>query len=217
MVRISHIGFLLALATGAVACERAAPGPRVPPKFSRAMPVPPILEPTVENGVKIYTLNVDNGSAPFLEGKPTPTMTYNGVVPGPTLRLRQNDRVIVRISNHLVDRQTTNVHWHGMRIAATADGPHNDIAPGGHFESVFTVVQPAASLWYHPHWGNSGLQTVSGTGRFSLCGRRALRGPSDSPRLRRRRFPTADTGQELLSGRTAGLPRAPGDGRDVRR
>src|SRR6187549_873973 len=46
--------------------------------------------------------------------------TYDGGVPGPLIRARVGDRVIVRFTNHLP--QATTVHWHGLRIPIQMDG-----------------------------------------------------------------------------------------------
>lgn len=47
----------------------------------------------------------------------------------------------------------TTVHWHGMRLPAVMDGgPHQLVDSGGaSWSPHWTVDQPAATLWYHPH------------------------------------------------------------------
>ncbi|MPZ94157.1 MAG: multicopper oxidase domain-containing protein, partial [Propionibacteriales bacterium] len=48
--------------------------------------------------------------------------------------------------------EETSVHWHGMHLPAEADGgPHQPIAPGETWQPQWTIDQPAATLWYHPH------------------------------------------------------------------
>jgi FtsP/CotA-like multicopper oxidase with cupredoxin domain len=48
--------------------------------------------------------------------------------------------------------ETTTIHWHGMHLPAVADGgPHQLIAPGETWSPEWTIDQPAATLWYHPH------------------------------------------------------------------
>jgi bilirubin oxidase len=47
---------------------------------------------------------------------------------------------------------TTTVHWHGIHVAAVNDGgPHNPIMPGASWNPQFTVMDHAATYWYHPH------------------------------------------------------------------
>ncbi|ABG98177.1 probable multicopper oxidase [Rhodococcus jostii RHA1] len=39
-----------------------------------------------------------------------------------------------------------------MHVPARCDGgPHQSIEPGARWEPSWTVNQPAATLWYHPH------------------------------------------------------------------
>lgn len=77
---------------------------------------------------------------------------YNGQVPGPTLRARIGDAVVVDITNALPE--ATTVHWHGVRVPIAMDGagwPMETIPPGGTFQARFTVDRPG-TFWYHPHF-----------------------------------------------------------------
>jgi blue copper oxidase len=57
---------------------------------------------------------------------------------------------VVNVHNAL--GESTTVHWHGMHLPAAMDGgPHRPIPAGGSFQAAWTVDQPAATLWYHPH------------------------------------------------------------------
>ncbi|MGF1662759.1 MAG: multicopper oxidase family protein [Kineosporiaceae bacterium] len=48
--------------------------------------------------------------------------------------------------------EPTTLHWHGQLLPAGADGgPHQTVAPGGTWSPSWTVDQPAATTWYHPH------------------------------------------------------------------
>jgi len=82
----------------------------------------------------------------------TPVWSYNGSVPGPTLRVRQGDRVRVVAENGLGEETT--IHWHGIRLPNGMDGvPHltqEPIAPGDSFLYEFDVPD-AGTYWYHPH------------------------------------------------------------------
>jgi|SRR5579862_3675108 len=130
-------------------------------RFASRMPIPPVLEPSSrEGGVTTYDLAVQKGTTAFFPGISTETYGYNAGLLGPTIRLRRGERVSIRIANGLT--RQTNIHWHGMRIPADADGPHHDIDPGQTFTSTFSVMQPAATLWYHPHSSDSGFQVFWG-------------------------------------------------------
>lgn len=78
--------------------------------------------------------------------------TYDGSVPGPTLRLRQGEPVRIIVENGL-DQDTT-VHWHGIRLPNAMDGvpglTQPPIRPGESFVYEFTPPD-AGTFWYHPH------------------------------------------------------------------
>jgi FtsP/CotA-like multicopper oxidase with cupredoxin domain len=58
--------------------------------------------------------------------------------------------VAVQVTNDLLE--PTTIHWHGMHLPAAADGgPHQLIERGAAWAPSWTIDQPAATLWYHPH------------------------------------------------------------------
>ena len=77
---------------------------------------------------------------------------YGGTTPGPTLRVRQGDRLQVRFENGL--EQPSTVHWHGIRLDNAMDGvaglTQEAVPPGDHFDYAFTAPD-AGTYWYHPH------------------------------------------------------------------
>ena len=84
-------------------------------------------------------------------GVTTEVFAYNGRVPGPTLDVREGDRVIVHFTNNLPE--PTTVHWHGIHLPFESDGsPFHPLAPGEKHDYVFTVrFGTAGTYWYHPH------------------------------------------------------------------
>ncbi|MGE0333878.1 MAG: multicopper oxidase family protein [Gammaproteobacteria bacterium] len=82
----------------------------------------------------------------------TAVWAYDGLVPGPEIRVRQGDQLRVIVENRL-DEETT-VHWHGLRVPNPMDGvpylTQKPIAPGETFLYEFTVPD-AGTFWYHPH------------------------------------------------------------------
>jgi FtsP/CotA-like multicopper oxidase with cupredoxin domain len=106
-------------------------------------PDPRIVEVTLD--ARIATVE----TAP---GHRVDAWTYNGTLPGPLIRVRVGDRLIVRFTNRLP--QPTTVHWHGVRIPIQMDGvpgiSQPEVKTGETFVYDFTV--PDAGLyWYHPH------------------------------------------------------------------
>ena len=89
---------------------------------------------------------------------------YNGQVPGPTLRARVGDRVIVELENAL-DEPTT-VHWHGLSVPMSEDGMGLDgmdggeggdgLVPAGGTRTYSFVVTTPLTGWYHPHFDSAG-------------------------------------------------------------
>jgi FtsP/CotA-like multicopper oxidase with cupredoxin domain len=78
-------------------------------------------------------------------------LTYNGSVPGTTLKVPQGATITVHAANH-GDLEAT-VHWHGLRLENRYDGTHDTQAPipvGETFTYQVHVPDPGA-YWYHPH------------------------------------------------------------------
>jgi bilirubin oxidase len=98
----------------------------------------------------MVSLQIQNGQTTFFPGFTTQTMGFNGNILGPTILLRRNRPVDLRVLNTLSD--TTTVHWHGLHVAPQHDGgPHTYILPGALWNPAFTVHDWAGTYWYHPH------------------------------------------------------------------
>jgi CopA family copper-resistance protein len=86
--------------------------------------------------------------------------TVNGLLPGPTLRWKEGERVTIRVTNTL--KEDSSIHWHGIILPSSMDGsPGFDseaIKPGATFEYQFDVQQ-SGTYWYHSH---SGMQEQTG-------------------------------------------------------
>ncbi|MGH8523920.1 MAG: copper resistance system multicopper oxidase, partial [Gammaproteobacteria bacterium] len=78
--------------------------------------------------------------------------TINGSVPGPALRWREGEEVLIRVTNRL--DEPTSIHWHGIILPASMDGvpgiSFDAIAPGATFSYRFTLKQ-SGTYWYHSH------------------------------------------------------------------
>jgi blue copper oxidase len=121
-------------------------------RFENELKIPPLLEPRTDHGGrKVFDLELQAGFSELLPGKRTHTWGANGSYLAPTLRARRGENVLVNVENRL-PRETTTIHWHGMHLPAAADGgPHQLIEPGATWSPAWTIDQPAATLWYHPH------------------------------------------------------------------
>lgn len=128
--------------------------------FKNSLRIPPILEPTTDaDGKKHFTLTMQSGTTEFFQGKQTPTWGINGSYLGPTIRVSRGDQVSFDVVNHLNEDST--LHWHGMRLPAMMDGgPHQMIEAGATWQPFWTIEQPAATTWYHPHLHGKTAQHV---------------------------------------------------------
>lgn len=98
----------------------------------------------------------------IIPGTTTPVWAYNGSLPGPLIRARVGDRLIVHFTNNLPE--ATTIHWHGVRVPNNMDGApgltQNPVEPGETFTYDF-VLEDAGTFWYHPHL-NSAAQVQRG-------------------------------------------------------
>ena len=82
----------------------------------------------------------------------TKVWSYDGTVPGTTLRAKQGGRLTRRLVNELP--VPTSVHWHGIRIDNAMDGvaglTQDPVPAGGSFDYDF-VLPDAGTYWYHAH------------------------------------------------------------------
>lgn len=104
-----------------------------------------------QNNIVEYNLTAGEFNWEIKPGKFISAWGFNNQVPGPVLRAKKGDTLVVRIHNNLPE--STMVHWHGIRLPATMDGTgevQQPILPGESFEYRFTVPD-AGTFWYHSH------------------------------------------------------------------
>lgn len=78
-----------------------------------------------------------------------PAWTYNGRVPGPTLRVTEGDRIRIRFMNHGSHPHT--IHFHGIHSARMDGVPGaGEVLPGGEFTYEFDAFPYGCHL-YHCH------------------------------------------------------------------
>ena len=97
------------------------------------------------------TLTAAPSSAQLLPGTSTPMWLYNNTAPGPLIEFAENQRVAIRLDNHLP--QETTIHWHGLPVPSDQDGNPMDPVPAG-TSRVYEYHLPegtAGTYWYHPH------------------------------------------------------------------
>nr|POE92145.1 laccase-11 [Quercus suber] len=84
-----------------------------------------------------------------------PIVTVNGMFPGPTIYVREGDRVLVNVTNSA--QYNMSIHWHGLKQYRNgwADGPayitQCPIKTGNSYVYDFNVTGQRGTLWWHAH------------------------------------------------------------------
>lgn len=129
------------------------------------------LEYELDGDVKVFRLEAKLADWEVSPGVTKKAWTYNGMVPGPEIRVNLGDTVRIHVTNSL-DEPTT-VHWHGLMVPNAQDGvpyiTQDPIYPGETFTYEFTTKNSGTHA-YHPHM-NSQHQTNNGMyGTFIIDG-----------------------------------------------
>jgi hypothetical protein len=110
------------------------------------------LEPQIENGVKVFNLEVSVIRWHILPNVAVDAFAYNGQIPGPRIRVTQGDHVRLVVHSQLPE--STTVHWHGLVLPNKMDGPafitQEPIRTGGSYVYEFSADQ-AGTFFYHSH------------------------------------------------------------------
>jgi len=105
-----------------------------------------------ETRVKEVTLNARITDLDLGNGKTFKAWTYNGLVPGPEIRVKEGERLRVTLRNDLSEETT--IHWHGLPVPNSMDGvpdvTQKAVQPGETFVYDF-VASPPGTYIYHSH------------------------------------------------------------------
>ncbi len=118
---------------------------------------------TMDGDVKVFQITVTEGKWEIAPGNAVDAMMYNGMVPGPEIRITEGDKVRVVVHNQM--SQSTSIHYHGVLLPNKMDGvPYitqpDPIKPGASFTYEFTAVNPGSHM-YHSHH-NAAEQVTKG-------------------------------------------------------
>jgi manganese oxidase len=110
------------------------------------------LQPKMDGDVKVFSITCKEMDWDVGGGAVARAMAYNGIVPGPEIRVTEGDKVRVEVKNELT--QSTAVHFHGVQLPNNMDGvpfiTQPPIKPGASFNYEFTVKNPGSHM-YHSH------------------------------------------------------------------
>jgi spore coat protein A len=142
-------------ASAARIAESALPAP-----FTLPFDVPPVLGPLRSDATTDYFRTyMKPALKEFIPGLKTEVWGYNGIVPGPTIRVRKGRPAVVRHVNNLPLQHPTlgytpwtSVHLHGQASLPQFDGYASDITNPGQFKDYrYPNWQNGRTLWYHDH------------------------------------------------------------------
>ena len=128
-------------------------------------PLPPAARPSPDISTlsgELIELVISEGSF-ALDRKNGVAVSINGTIPGPLIRLKEGQDVILNVTNHL--KEVSSIHWHGILLPSHMDGvpgvSFNGIEPGTTFTYRFPIKQ-SGTYWYHSHSGGQELQGMYG-------------------------------------------------------
>jgi FtsP/CotA-like multicopper oxidase with cupredoxin domain len=122
------------------------------------------LDYVMDGHAKVFDLVCQVVQWEVTPGKLVEAWTYNGVTPGPEIRVTEGDTVRINVTNELP--QSTVVHWHGLMVPNSQDGvpfiTQPAIKPGEMFTYEFPIREGnAGAHMYHSHH-NSAFQVTKG-------------------------------------------------------
>lgn len=152
MKRLVTCATLLWTTGGSIGCGDIEVAPGQPAAWDAAVRLQSAQDENDSPQVFETSLTARVNNIEILPGTKTPIWSYDGVLPGPMIRLTAGDRLLVHFRNELPE--PTTIHWHGLRIPVEMDGTpehsQDEVLPGGTFLYEF-VVPDAGLYWYHPH------------------------------------------------------------------
>src|SRR5690606_32024428 len=96
---------------------------------------------------RVYTMVAEDAELEIAPGEVVKVWTFNGTMPGPTLRFTEGDNVTIHFINKTPLPHT--VHFHGNHDEKN-DGVIPQIMPGQNYTYNFTA-DPAGAFMYHCH------------------------------------------------------------------
>ena len=165
----------------------------------------PVILP---DGTKEFDLTAKITDWEVSPGKIVKAWTYNGTVPGPTIKVDDGDKVRIVLKNELPE--STVVHFHGIEVPNAMDGVPDitqpPVKPGESFTYEFVAHGPAVGM-YHSH-DHAEHQVPDGlAGAFLIGdepvppGRDRLAAGPDGAERRRRHRPDAE--RQVVPGHRA--------------
>jgi FtsP/CotA-like multicopper oxidase with cupredoxin domain len=165
--------FTLLLLVSLMATAALGQGSLAPAGWDGGVKLPELVDKNADPKVVEVALTAQLADVP-VAGTSVRAWTYNGSLPGPLIRTKVGDRLIVHFKNEL--KEPTTVHWHGVRVPIEMDGvpgiSQPEVTQGGTFTYDF-VLKDAGLYWYHPH-----VMSAAAVG-YGLYGALLVEDPAD--------------------------------------
>jgi FtsP/CotA-like multicopper oxidase with cupredoxin domain len=107
---------------------------------------------TVPSEPADYTIRIGTGTFELSPDHIVSTTLYNGQFPGPLIRFKEGQRVVIDIYNDTDVPEL--VHWHGQMIPSDVDGAAEEgspFVPAHGMSRISFVPRPAGFRFYHTH------------------------------------------------------------------
>jgi FtsP/CotA-like multicopper oxidase with cupredoxin domain len=113
---------------------------------------PDITKDNDGNTIKVFNLTVEDVKFEIFPGKFIDGWGFNGIIPGPTIRVKEGDRIRIIFTNKTETEHT--IHVHGQKKSVEMDGvPYigqKPVKKGESYTYEFKVINPGTH-WYHCH------------------------------------------------------------------
>lgn len=129
----------------------------------------PMMPYKMDGDIKVFEITMKPTKWEIQPGSIVDTYAYNGIVPGPEIRVTEGDKVRFVVKNELP--QSSAIHWHGVHVPNKMDGVPFVTQPPMKSGESFTyefVAKPVGSHMYHSHHNAADQVTRGLLGAFII-------------------------------------------------
>lgn len=116
-----------------------------------------LQDPVTDAAVREFHFTAQKEKIELDNDKTEQAWTFNGTSPGPDIRIKEGERLVVKLTNKDIDAGVT-IHWHGVVLPCSQDGvagvTQDAVKPGEEFTYSFIARYPG-TYWYHSHQQSS--------------------------------------------------------------
>lgn len=124
---------------------------------------------TMDGDTKVFEITMTPVKWEVQPGTTVDGFAYNGIIPGPEIRVTEGDKLRFNVKNDLP--QSSSIHWHGIHLPNKMDGvpyvTQPPIRPGESFTYEFPAKNPGSHM-YHSHHNAADQVTRGLLGAFII-------------------------------------------------